>query len=187
MPEGAGAAGLAALLSHGERFKGRRVGLVLSGGNIDTRLLASVLLRGLVCDGRIVRLWLMIGDLPGQLARVAGLIGKAGGNIIEVQHQRLFRSVVAKATELDVTVEARGRGQVRELVVALGGGGFTVRVLEGRTSNPMLRQHPKHGPARTGDGGRDPTGRLPWPSPSSSVTSSTPSSAPPSRSMPSAA
>ncbi len=86
-----------------------------------------------------------------------------------------------------VTAEARGRGQVRELVVALGGEGFTVRVLEGRTSNPMLRQHPKHGPARTGDGGRDPTGRLPWPSPSSSVTSSTPSSAPPSRSMPSAA
>jgi len=129
--EGAGAAGLAALLVHPQHFIGRKVGLVLSGGNIDTRLLASVLLRGLVREGRIVRLRLMIGDLPGQLARVAGLIGKAGGNIVEVQHQRLFGSVVAKRTELDVTVEARGREHVRELVAALSAEGFKVRVLEG--------------------------------------------------------
>jgi threonine dehydratase len=129
--EGAGAAGLAALLAYPEHFTGRKVGLVLCGGNIDTRLLASVLLRGLVRDGRIVRLRLMIGDLPGQLARVAGLIGGAGGNIVEVQHQRLFGSVVAKATELDVTVETRDRGHARELVSALETEGFKVRVLEG--------------------------------------------------------
>lgn len=129
--EGAGATGLAALLSHPQHFIGRKVGLVLSGGNIDTRLLASVLLRGLVRDGRIVRLRLMIGDLPGQLARVAGLIGKAGGNIVEVQHQRLFGAVVAKRTELDVTVETRGRDHARELVEALSAEGFKVRVLEG--------------------------------------------------------
>ncbi len=129
--EGAGAAGLAALLAYPEHFAGRKVGLVLCGGNIDTRLLASVLLRGLVRDGRIVRLRLMIGDLPGQLARVAGLIGGAGGNIVEVQHQRLFGSVVAKATELDVTVETRDRGHARELVSALETEGFKVRVLEG--------------------------------------------------------
>jgi threonine dehydratase len=129
--EGAGAASLAALLSHPQHFIGRKVGLVLSGGNIDTRLLASVLLRGLVRDGRIVRLRLMIGDLPGQLARVAGLIGKAGGNIVEVQHQRLFGAVVAKRTELDVTVETRGRDHARELVEALSTEGFKVRVLEG--------------------------------------------------------
>jgi threonine dehydratase len=129
--EGAGAAGLAALLSHPQPFTGRKIGLVLSGGNIDTRLLASVLLRGLVRDGRIVRLRLMIGDLPGQLARVAGLIGKAGGNIVEVQHQRLFGAVVAKRTELDVTVETRGRDHARELVDALSAEGFKVRVLEG--------------------------------------------------------
>ncbi len=129
--EGAGAAGLAALLAQPEHFTGRKVGLVLCGGNIDTRLLASVLLRGLVRDGRIVRLRLMIGDLPGQLARVAGLIGGAGGNIVEVQHQRLFGSVVAKATELDVTVETRDRGHARELVQALETEGFKVRVLEG--------------------------------------------------------
>jgi threonine dehydratase len=129
--EGAGAAGLAALLAHPQHFIGRKVGLVLSGGNIDTRLLASVLLRGLVRDGRIVRLRLMIGDLPGQLARVSGLIGKAGGNIVEVQHQRLFGAVVAKRTELDVTVETRGRNHARELVEALSAEGFKVRVLEG--------------------------------------------------------
>ena len=129
--EGAGATGLAALLGYPQHFIGRKVGLVLSGGNIDTRLLASVLLRGLVRDGRIVRLRLMIGDLPGQLARVAGLIGKAGGNIVEVQHQRLFGAVVAKRTELDVTVETRGRDHARELVAALSAEGFKVRVLEG--------------------------------------------------------
>ena len=94
------------------------------------RLLASVLLRGLVRDGRIVRLRLMIGDAPGQLARVAGLIGGAGGNIVVVLHQRLF-GVVAKATELDVTVETRDRAHVGELLSALQADGFKVRVLEG--------------------------------------------------------
>jgi threonine dehydratase len=128
--EGAGAAGLAALLEHPQHFTGRKVGLVLCGGNIDTRLLASVLLRGLVRDGRIVRLRLMIGDAPSQLARVSTVIGKLGGNIVEVQHQRLF-GVVAKATELDVTVETRDRNHFKELVSALNTEGFTVRVLEG--------------------------------------------------------
>jgi len=102
---------------------------VLSGGNIDTRLLASVLLRGLVRDGRIVRLRLMIGDAPGQLARVATVIGTSGGNIVEVQHQRVF-GVVAKATELDVTVETRDRAHVRELIAALEVAGFKVHLLE---------------------------------------------------------
>ena len=128
--EGAGAAALAALFSYPELFHGRNVGLVLSGGNIDTRLLASVLLRGLVRDGRIVQLRLMIGDAPGQLARVATVIGKLGGNIVEVQHQRLF-GVVAKATELDVTVETRDRAHVRELVAGLEAEGFKVHLREG--------------------------------------------------------
>ena len=128
--EGAGAAGLAALIAYPDLFRGRKAGLVLSGGNIDTRLLASVLLRGLVRDGRIVRLRLMIGDAPGQLARVASVIGKSGGNIVEVQHQRLF-GVVAKATELDVTVETRDRAHVRELLAALEADGFKVHLLEG--------------------------------------------------------
>ena len=128
--EGAGATGLAALLAYPRLVTGRKVGIVLSGGNIDTRLLASVLLRGLVRDGRIVRLRLMIGDAPGQLARVATVIGRLGGNIVEVQHQRLF-GVVAKATELDVTVETRDKNHFKELVSGLNTEGFTVRVLEG--------------------------------------------------------
>ncbi|MFO1159927.1 MAG: threonine ammonia-lyase [Reyranellaceae bacterium] len=128
--EGAGAASLAALLAHPQVFTGRKVGLVVSGGNIDTRLLASILLRGLVRDGRIVRLRLTISDLPGQLARVAGMIGKAGGNIVDVQHQRLFGGVAAKSTELDVTVETRDRPHVRELVAALESEGFKVGVLQ---------------------------------------------------------
>jgi threonine dehydratase len=128
--EGAGAVGLAALLAYPELFRGRKVGLVLSGGNIDTSLLASVLLRGLVRDGRIVQLRLMIGDAPGQLARVATIIGRMGGNIVEVRHQRLF-GVVAKATELDVTVETRDRAHVRELVAALEADGFKVHLWDG--------------------------------------------------------
>jgi threonine dehydratase len=129
--EGAGAASLAALIAHPALFAGRKVGLVLSGGNIDTRLLASVLMRGLVRDGRIVRLRLRITDAPGQLAKVASIIGKAGGNIVEVQHGRLFGGVVAKAADLDVTVETRDRPHIGELVAGLQAGGFTVRVLEG--------------------------------------------------------
>jgi threonine dehydratase len=129
--EGAGATGLAALLAYPDLFTGRKVGLVLSGGNIDTRLLASVLMRGLVRDGRIVRLRLRITDAPGQLARVASIIGKAAGNIVEVQHQRLFGGVVAKAADLDVTVETRDRHHMGELVSVLKADGFPVRVLEG--------------------------------------------------------
>jgi threonine dehydratase len=128
--EGAGAASLAALLTQPELFAGRTVGLVLSGGNIDTRLLASVLMRGLVRDGRIVRLRLRITDAPGQLARVSTVIGRAGGNIVEVQHGRLFGGVVAKAADLHVTIETRDRPHIGEIVAALQADGFTVRVLE---------------------------------------------------------
>jgi len=128
--EGAGATPLAALLAYPEIFSGRKVGLVISGGNIDTRLLASVLMRGLVRDGRIVRLRLRITDAPGQLARVAAIIGKAGGNIVEVAHGRLFGGVVAKAADLHVTIETRDRPHIGEIVAALQSDGFTVRVLE---------------------------------------------------------
>ncbi|MDD9878317.1 MAG: threonine ammonia-lyase, partial [Magnetovibrio sp.] len=86
--EGAGAAGLAALLANPDRFAGRRVGLVLCGGNIDSRLMAMVIMRALVREGRIARIRVVTADVPGQLARVADLIAKAGGNIVEVEHQR---------------------------------------------------------------------------------------------------
>jgi threonine dehydratase len=129
--EGAGAAGLAAILAQREAFAGRTVGVVLTGGNIDTRLLASILMRGLVRDGRIVRLRIKINDRPGALAAVATQIGLTGGNIIEVQHQRLFGGVAAKSAELDIILETRDRAHVREIMEALADHGYKVKLLEG--------------------------------------------------------
>ena len=105
--EGAGAAGIAALLTYPERFRGKRVGVAITGGNIETRILANVLLRNLLRDGRLLRLHLQIPDRPGVLADIAGKIGDSGGNIIEVSHQRLFASSSVQAAELEVMVEAR--------------------------------------------------------------------------------
>jgi threonine dehydratase len=117
--EGAGAAALAAVLAEPERYRGRKVGLVISGGNLDTRLLASILLRGLVRDGRIVRVRTDVADIPGSLARVANAIAGAGGNVIEVQHQRLFGHAAAKFTEIDFTVETLDAAHAARLVAAL--------------------------------------------------------------------
>ena len=127
--EGAGAAALAALLAFPARFKGRKVGLVLSGGNIDPRLLASVIMRGMVRDGRIVRIRVEIDDKPGTLARVAGLVGEAGGNIIDVAHQRLFSDVPAKSAELDLVVETRDADHARDMLAAIRKAGYAVREL----------------------------------------------------------
>jgi threonine dehydratase len=105
--EGAGAAGVAVLLAHAERFRGKRVGIAVCGGNIDARILSNVLLRNLLRDGRLLRLHMQIPDRPGVLADIAGKIGAAGGNIIEVSHQRLFAASSVQAAELEVMVEAR--------------------------------------------------------------------------------
>ncbi|MBM3354110.1 MAG: threonine ammonia-lyase, partial [Betaproteobacteria bacterium] len=118
--EGAGAAGLAALLEHPGRFAGRRVGIPLCGGNIDSRLLAAVLMRGLVRDGRLVRLRVNLPDVAGSLARVTTLIGEAGGNIIEVQHQRVFDAASAKSAEVEFMIETRSRDHARAIEDALG-------------------------------------------------------------------
>ena len=117
--EGAGAAGLAGLLAHRDRFAGRRVGLVICGGNIDARILANVLLRGLLRDGRLLRLRMDIPDRPGVLADIAARIGGCGGNIIEVNHQRLFASPSVQAAQLEVMVEARDPGHASEIEAAL--------------------------------------------------------------------
>ncbi|MBI4183786.1 MAG: threonine ammonia-lyase [Proteobacteria bacterium] len=127
--EGAGAVPVAALLAQGARFKGRRLGLVISGGNIDRRLLASVLMRALVREGQVVRLRIEIPDQPGRLSGAAGLIGRFGGNIIEIHHQRLFQDVPVKLAELDVVVETRDPGHVRELIAALEEAGYPTRRL----------------------------------------------------------
>jgi len=128
--EGAGAAGLAALLEHPGRFAGRRVGIVVSGGNIDTRLLSAVLMRGLVRDGRLVRLRVVMPDIAGSLARVAALIGEAGGNIVEVEHRRVFGAVSVKSPEVEFTVETRDREHGEALVAALAAQGVRVGMAE---------------------------------------------------------
>lgn len=122
--EGAGAAALAALLAHPQRFKGRKVGLVLCGGNIDTRLLTGVLLRGMVRDGRILRLKVDIADSPGSLAAVAKLIADGGGNVLEVQHERLFGASNAKSTDIEFTIEVRNREQGIDISNSLTNSGF---------------------------------------------------------------
>jgi threonine dehydratase len=117
--EGAGAAGLAALLEHGARFAGKRVGIPVCGGNIDSRLLSAVLMRGLVRDGRLVRLRVTMPDISGSLARTAALIGEAGGNIVEVQHQRVFGTASVKSPEVEFVVETRDREHTQALVAHL--------------------------------------------------------------------
>ena len=124
--EGAGAMGVAALLAHPERFRGRRVGTPVCGGNIDGRILANVLLRGLLRDGRLLRLVMDIPDRPGVLADIAGRIGTSGGNIIEVVHQRLFDAPSVQAAELELMIEARDPAHADAIAAALEAS-YTVR------------------------------------------------------------
>ena len=117
--EGAGAAGVAALLTFPERFRGKKVGVAITGGNIDARILSNVLLRNLLRDGRLLRLHLQIPDHPGVLADIAGKIGASGGIIIEVSHQRLFAAASVQAAELEVMVEARDSTHAAAIVASL--------------------------------------------------------------------
>jgi threonine dehydratase len=134
MAEGAGAAGLAALLAAPDRFRGRRVGLILCGGNIDPRILASIMVRELERDGRIVSFRLTIADRPGVLGPIASLLGELGANILEVDHRRLFLDVPAKGAKLDVTVEARDRDHANDIMRALDGAGYQPVQLPAGTS-----------------------------------------------------
>ena len=124
MAEGAGAAGLAAMLAKPERFKGKKVGLVLCGGNIDPRVLASIMVRELERDSRIVSFRLTIPDRPGVLGTIATRIGELGANILEVDHRRLFLDVPAKGAKLDVTIETRDAGHADEIMAALAADGY---------------------------------------------------------------
>jgi threonine dehydratase len=125
--EGAGAAGLAALLAEPDRFRGRKVVLVLSGGNIDTRLLASVLSRSLVREKRITSVRIVGSGQPGLLAKVSTVIGDNGGNIIEVAHNRMALDVPAKGAEFDITIETRDALHTQEILAALTAAGFPPR------------------------------------------------------------
>ncbi|HXJ00783.1 MAG TPA: threonine ammonia-lyase [Micropepsaceae bacterium] len=127
LAEGAGAAALAAVLANPQLFKDRKVGVVISGGNIDMRLLSNVILRELAREGRILSLVIPIEDRPGLLARVASIIGEAGGNIMEVSHNRLMTGVSAKSADLGLVVEARDAAHAAEIKARLKEAGFTVR------------------------------------------------------------
>ena len=124
MAEGAGAAGLAAMLAEPERFLGRKVGLILCGGNIDPRILASIMVRELERDDRIVSFRLTIADRPGVLGPIATLLGHLDANILEIDHRRLFLDVPAKGAKLDITVETRDRAHADEIFAALAAGGY---------------------------------------------------------------
>ncbi|HWK45717.1 MAG TPA: threonine ammonia-lyase [Stellaceae bacterium] len=131
--EGAGAAGLAAVLAEPARFAGKRIGLVLTGGNIDARILSSILVRGMLRSGRLVRIRAEISDMPGTLAQVARIIGNAGGNIVEIFHQRLFQDVPVKRTDLDVVIETRDLAHVRAILDEMKEAGFPTRLLSNST------------------------------------------------------
>jgi threonine dehydratase len=122
--EGAGAAGLAALLKEPERYAGRKVGLVLCGGNIDPLLLAAILERGMVRAGRLARIRVGARDTPGVLARITALVAEAGANIDEVHHQRAFSSLSAQSVEVELVLQTRNPAHVREVVARLQGAGF---------------------------------------------------------------
>jgi threonine dehydratase len=130
--EGAGAAGLAAVMAEPARFAGRRIGLILCGGNIDLRLLSVVILRGLVHSRRLISIQVDIPDAPGNLAKVAALIGEAGGNILEVEHQRAFSPLSIKSTGVDFIIETRNAAHAGEVVTTLRAAGFHVRIQDGQ-------------------------------------------------------
>ena len=122
--EGAGAVGLAALLKHGGRFKGRKVGLILCGGNIEPLVLAEIIERGMVKSGRLARLRFDVRDVPGALADVATLLGKLGANIDEVQHQRAFTSLSVERAQIEVVVQTRGVAHIEQILMAMRAEGY---------------------------------------------------------------
>jgi threonine dehydratase len=128
--EGAGAAGLAAVMAHKERFAGKNVGLVLCGGNIDTRLLANVLLRDLAREGRLARLRITLQDRPGALYKVMHEFDAHSVNILEIYHQRIFTDLPAKGLVTDIECEARDRQQLEKLIAALRAKGYSVSQVE---------------------------------------------------------
>ncbi|MDO8904919.1 threonine ammonia-lyase [Hydrogenophaga sp.] len=126
--EGAGAAGLAALIKHPERFAGKRVGLVLCGGNIDPMLLASIIERGMVRAGRLARIQVNARDVPGNLARITATVAEAGANIDEVHHQRAFTLLAAQNVTIELVLQTRGREHIDQVIEALRAEGFEAQV-----------------------------------------------------------
>jgi threonine dehydratase len=122
--EGAGAAGLAALLKYPARFAGKKVGLVLCGGNIDPLLLAAIIERGMVRAGRLARIKVSVRDIPGSLAKITATVADAGANIDEVHHQRAFTMLSAQNVEIELVIQTRGRDHIQQVLTALNAAGF---------------------------------------------------------------
>ncbi|WP_028604245.1 threonine ammonia-lyase [Ottowia thiooxydans] len=128
--EGAGAAALAALLKYRPRFAGKKVGMVLSGGNIDPLLLASIIGRGMVRSGRLARIVVSARDIPGMLARITALVADAGANIDEVHHQRAFTALSAQSVEIEMVLQTRGHEHVTEIIALLREQGWEVHLVQ---------------------------------------------------------
>ena len=122
--EGAGAAGLAALLKYPERFASKKIGLVLCGGNIDPLLLAAIIERGMVRAGRLARIKVSVRDIPGSLAKITAMVADAGANIDEVHHQRAFTMLSAQNVEIELVIQTRGRAHIQQVLLALNAAGF---------------------------------------------------------------
>jgi threonine dehydratase len=125
--EGAGATALAAVMANPDIFRGRKVGVILSGGNIEMRMLSNVILRELSREGRILSLIVKIEDRPGLLARIATTVSETGGNILEVSHNRMLTDMSAKSADLGLTIEARDATHAKEIRAALENAGFNLR------------------------------------------------------------
>jgi threonine dehydratase len=128
--EGAGAAGVAALLAHPERFQDQNVGTILCGGNIDMMTLSSVLQRGMVRSHRLVRLRVEVPDIPGALGQVAQLIGELDSNIMEISHQRAFGGSSARSAIVDMVLQLRGEEGADQVLSTLRERGFDARLLD---------------------------------------------------------
>ena len=128
LAEGAGAAGIAAIMQQRQRFAGRNVGVVITGGNIDSRIVSSILMRGLLHDGRLVHLVVRLDDRPGVLGQVTAVVGECGGNILEVEHHRLVLDVPVKRTDIDILIETRDRGHGVQIKDQLAAAGFDVEL-----------------------------------------------------------
>ena len=128
--EGAGAAGLAALLKYPARFKGKKVGLVLCGGNIDPLLLAAIIERGMVRAGRLARIRVSARDIPGTLAQIAATVAEAGANIDEVHHQRAFTTLAAQSVEIELVIQTRGPQHIAEVLAALVEVGLQAQLIQ---------------------------------------------------------
>ncbi len=128
--EGAGAAGLAALLKNRERFKGKRVGLILCGGNIDPLMLSDIIERGMVRSGRLAQIKVELRDLPGSLAQVTACLAEVNANIEEVHHQRAFSHLPIQSAEVDVVLQTRGHAHIQQILAALKDRGFEARLIQ---------------------------------------------------------